>query len=160
MGHPGDSTHDHHRSIWFAHHDVMGLSFWQNSPTRIRQTRWLALEDRDDACGMAVALGWFDAHDAELIEQEVIAWVRPGGAGRIGDETLLEIQTTLRPTGAELTLGKTNFGLLAVRVAKTISAHFGGGLLTNSDGATGEPAIFGQRARWVDYSGPGDRRRH
>ncbi|HEY1065136.1 MAG TPA: PmoA family protein [Pirellulales bacterium] len=155
MGHPGDWSHDHHRSVWFAHQDVLGLSFWQNTPTRIRQKRWLALEDRDDACGMAVSLGWFDGHEAELIEQEVIAWVRPGdGPSRIGDETLLEIQTTLRPTGPELTLGKTNFGLLAVRVAKTISAHFGGGLLTNSLGASGEAAVFGQKAAWVDYSGP------
>src|SRR5205085_2583972 len=24
----------------------------------------------------------------------------------------------------------------------------------NSDGAAGEPAVFGKRAKWVDYSGP------
>src|SRR5439155_24489612 len=47
----------------------------------------------------------------------------------------------------------TNFGFLAVRVAKAISAFFGGGILTNSGGAVGEPAIFGKPAAWVDYSG-------
>jgi hypothetical protein len=40
-----------------------------------------------------------------------------------------------------------------VRVAKTISAQFGGGRLLNADGAEGEAAIFGKTSRWVDYSG-------
>jgi hypothetical protein len=51
-------------------------------------------------------------------------------------------------------LGKTNFGFLAVRVAKSLSVFFGGGQLTDSEGRDGEPAIFGQRAQWMDYSGP------
>jgi hypothetical protein len=34
-----------------------------------------------------------------------------------------------------------------------MSERFGGGRLTNSEGAAGEPAIFGKPARWVDYSG-------
>src|SRR5438874_232420 len=50
--------------------------------------------------------------------------------------------------------GKTNFGFLAVRVAKNLSEHFGGGVLTNSEGAKSEPAIFGKQAKWMDYSGP------
>jgi hypothetical protein len=53
-----------------------------------------------------------------------------------------------------LEFGKTNFGFLAVRVAKSISEYFGGGKLTNSEGATGEPALFGKAAKWMDYSGP------
>ena len=53
-----------------------------------------------------------------------------------------------------LEFGKTNFGFLAVRVAKSLSAHFGGGQLSDSEGRVGEPAIFGNRARWMDYSGP------
>jgi hypothetical protein len=49
---------------------------------------------------------------------------------------------------------KTNFGFLAVRVAKNISKIFGGGELTNSEGARGEENIFAKSARWMDYSGP------
>src|SRR5205823_1710087 len=59
-----------------------------------------------------------------------------------------------RPTAEALEFGKTNFGFLAVRVAKNLSAHFGGGTITGSAGDRGEPAIFGKRARWVDYGGP------
>ena len=43
MGHPGAPDHDHHQSIWFAHHKVMGIDFWGNaSGAVIRQLQWLA----------------------------------------------------------------------------------------------------------------------
>lgn len=151
MGHPGAPNHDHHRGVWFAHHDVNGHSFWSDSAgTRIRQKQWLAYQAEGDAALIAVRLGWFDPEGTELIEQDVIAQWQAGTAGN----RTLEIQTTLRPAGEEsVTLGKTNFGLLAVRVSADISEHFGGGRLTNSRGAEGEPAIFGKPAEWVDYSG-------
>jgi methane monooxygenase PmoA-like len=151
MGHPGAPDHDHHRSIWFAHEKVLGINFWgDQTPARVRQLMWLAYEDDDAECRMAVRLGWFDGHDPrELLEQELVAAVRPGP----NDETLLELQSTFRPVAESLELGKTNFGFLAVRVAKSISEHFGRGRLTNSEAAAGEPAIFGQPARWMDYSG-------
>ena len=99
---------------------------------------------------MAVRLGWYDGHDPkELLEQDLFAALLP----EEGRETLVEIQTTFRPTAAQLEFGKSNFGFLAVRVAKAISEFFGGGTLTNSGGATGEPEIFGKPAAWMDYSG-------
>jgi hypothetical protein len=152
MGHPGAPDHDHHRSIWFAHHKVLGIDFWgDRGPARIRQKSWLQYQDSDQEAAMAVLLGWYDGHDPkELLEQEVVAAVRPGPDG----ETFVELQTTLRPLAESLEFGKTNFGFLAVRVAKNLSAHFGDGLITNSEGATGEPALFGKPARWMDYSGP------
>lgn len=152
MGHPGAPNHDHHRSIWFAHEKVLGINFWNDQTTaRIRQQTWLAYEDADDECRMAVQLGWYDGHDpTPLIEQTLIAAVRPGP----DRETFLEIQSTFSPIAESLEFGKTNFGFLAVRVAKSISEHFGGGTLTNSEGNTGEAVIFGQPARWMDYSGP------
>jgi hypothetical protein len=152
MGHPGAPDHDHHRSIWFAHARVLGIDFWSDrTAARVRQKQWLAYQDGDDEAILAVLLGWYDGHDPkELLEQELVAGVRPGPDG----ETLLELQATFRPSAEALEFGKTNFGFLAVRVAKNLSAHFGGGVITNSEGATGEPAVFGKRARWVDYAGP------
>lgn len=158
MGHPGAPNHDHHRSVWFAHEKVAGVNFWGDTGTaRVRQKEWLAYEDGDAEAVMAVRLGWFDGHDPrELLTQDLFAAVIPGP----GRETFVELQTTFRPTANQLEFAKTNFGFLAVRVAKAISAHFGGGTLTNSDAAAGEPAIFGKPARWVDYSGeqPGGHR--
>lgn len=152
MGHPGAPDHDHHQSIWFAHNKVLGIDFWGNrGAPRIRQQQWMAYQDGEEKAIFAAQLGWYDGHEPkELLVQELIAIVRPADES----ETLLEIQATFRPTSATLEFGQTNFGFFAVRVAKSISAHFGGGQLTNSEGATGEPAIFGRPARWMDYSGP------
>lgn len=151
MGHPGAPDHDHHRSVWFAHHKVLGIDFWgDRTPARIRQKGWLCYKDGDEAL-MAVTLGWYDGHDPkELLEQELIVAVRPGPER----ETFVELQATFRPIADMLEFGQTNFGFLAVRMAKHLSAFFGGGVLTNSEGAVGEPAIFGKPATWVDYSGP------
>lgn len=153
MGHPGDTNHDHHRSIWFAHNDVEGLTFWADGKsTEIRQKGWLCYQDGNEESAMAVKLGWFSPDGKELLDQELICAIRPLQNG----EFTLELQSLFLPgAGREETkLGKTNFGFLAVRVAKSISEHFGGGTLTNSAGQVHEPAIFGQPAQWMDYSGP------
>ncbi len=157
MGHPGAQNHDHHRSVWFAHNKVNGVDFWADPRPngkfgRIRQKLWLAYADGDKEAIMATLAGWFDPDGVEIMEQETVAALIP----LPNNERLLELQLTFRPRNkVESTqLEKTQFGVLAVRVAKSISAHFGGGRLLNSEGQTGEPEIFGKPARWMDYSGP------
>ena len=152
MGHPGAPNHDHHRSVWFAHHKVLGINFWgDNTDAVIRQKEWIAYRDGDEEAVMASLIHWLDGHNPqELLQQELVAAVRRRDNG----EWELEIQTTFRPRAESLEFGKTNFGFFAVRVAKNISEHFGGGKLTNSDGKTGERAIFGKPSQWIDYSGP------
>ena len=152
MGHPGAPNHDHHRSIWFAHHDVEGISFWEeNGKGQIRQKQWLCYDDGPTQCAMAVRLGWFATNPArEIMEQTLVAIARPGQTG----EHTLELQNTFRAIDDSVKLGKTNFGFLAVRVAKSISEFFGGGTLTDSEGRTTEAGIFGKQAQWVDYTGP------
>ena len=152
MGHPGAQNHDHHRSVWFAHHDVNGLTFWSDqTKTQVRQKYWYRYRDGDEEVIMASVTGWYDENEVELMEQDIVAAILPGEFG----EYLLEIQITMRPGANQekVELGKTNFGFLAVRVAKSLSAYFGDGVLTNSEGKVGEPDIFGNTARWMDYSG-------
>lgn len=152
MGHPGAENHDHHRSVWFAHHSVMGIDFWSmGKPSSIRQRRWYEYRDDETECGMAVELEWFDGHDpAPLMRQNLIVFLRPLADG----EYTLDLHSTLIPTAAELELQQSNFGLLAIRVAKSLSAHFGGGVLTGASGGLGEPALHGEPNVWMDYSGP------
>lgn len=152
MGHPGAPNHDHHRSVWFAHHKVLGIDFWSdNTAARIRQQQWLAYEDGPREAVMAVRLGWYDGHNPrELMQQELTAAVRPLADG----EWELEVQARFTPAAESLEIGQSNFGFFAIRVAKNLSEYFGGGTLTGSSGATGEPANFGKPAKWMDYSGP------
>lgn len=152
MGHPGAENHDHHRSIWFAHHDVNGESYWtESSQTRIRQKFWYTMQDGPEEAVLAVALDWIDSQQVVVLNQDLVLAIRPLPNG----EHALEIDSTFRtPAAQAVRFGKTNFGFLAVRVAKTISEHFGGGKLTNSHLAVGENDIFAKRSQWVDYSGP------
>ena len=155
MGHPIDPTHEHHRSLWWGHHEVAGVNFWEERPDRpggpqVRQDAWVHYQDGSDEAGLAVHIGWYDAHKVRLLQQEMIAVYRPLDH----DEGWLELQTTFTPALDQLTLGKTNFGFLGLRVAESMSAHYGGGHLTNSEGGRGEKELFAKPARWVDYSGP------
>jgi hypothetical protein len=152
MGHPGAPNHDHHQSVWFAHADIDGTDFWSNQqPGRIEQTAWQCYEDGDSLAAMAVQLAWKRPGGAPLLNHALVALLRPLPA----KEYLLELQSTLTPAGdAPLTIRRSNFGMLAVRVAKSLSVHFGGGKLTSSEGAATEEEGFGQFARWWDYSGP------
>lgn len=65
----------------------------------------------------------------------------------------LQFETPPKST-APVTFGKTPFGPIGVRMAKTIGTHDGGGVIRNSEGAVGEKEIFWKSAKWVDYSGP------
>jgi hypothetical protein len=152
MGHPAAPDHNHHRSLWWAHQFIGGVNFWEErgGTQQIRQDAWVHYQDSQDEAGMVVRLGWYDAHNVRLMQQELIAVLRP----LPGDETWLELQTAFTPILDELPLAKTNFGFIGLRVAASLSAQYGGGKLTNSEGATGEKDIFARPARWMDYSGP------
>ena len=148
MGHPGAPDHDHHRSIWFAHRDVAGADFWSdNTENRIRQKQWLCYEEGDDQATMALRLGWYAGTPArEVMEQTLVAILRPLAHG----EQTLELQSTFVPTNDAVRLGQTNFGFLAVRVARSISEHFGGGRLSDSQGRESErQSLASARAGWT-----------
>ena len=133
MGHPGAPNHDHHRSVWFAHAKVLGINFWgDTTEARIRQHRWLVYQDGEQEAVMASEIGWYDGHQPEpLLKQVLVATLQPDKNPDKKGQYQLELQSTLTPTAETLELQQTNFGLLAVRVAKNLSAYFGGGTLTN-----------------------------
>ncbi|MBI1322464.1 hypothetical protein GC170_04665 [bacterium] len=168
-GHPNpQSNHDHHRSIWFGHQFVRQATktpagqpaqppkewnFWEepgpNTDVHIRHTRTLALQDGSDFAAAVVEAAWWAGGQALLKQTTTYALVPIDGTRHAFD-----VQFELASVGGQVVeLGKSNFGLLGVRVAKSISEQFGGGRLLNSEGSIGEPAIFGKPARWVDYSG-------
>ena len=151
MGHPGAPNHDHHRSLWFAHSDLLGIDFWSEATaSRIRQSQWYAIEDGPDSARIAFELLWTDGHDPQpLIQQDVFATLRSVPPG-----WTLELQSDFRSAADGVEFRQSNFGILGLRVAKSLSVVFGGGKITGSDGAQGERELFGKPSRWIDYSGP------
>ena len=150
MGHPRDANgHSHHNSVWVAHNDVDGISFWGDAGKgRIIQKK-IRYEDTDAEALIEAENAWNDDAGKTLLKEIRTLRFRPQADG----QWLLVIDlafTADRP----VTLGKTSFGPVAVRMAKTIGVHDGGGTLRNSAGGVNEKEIFWKPAKWVDYSGP------
>ncbi len=157
MGHPGAQNHDHHRSVWFAHHKVDGINFWADGTgSKIRQTHWYRYRDGDEEAVMATHLVWIDGEGIERMQQDVVVALMGIDNDAESAEHAVEFQLAFRPGEGrdKVTLEQTNFGFLAVRVAASLSAYFGAGRLTNDAGVQGEPSLHEKQSRWMDYSGP------
>ena len=156
MGHPRDpNTHSHHNSVWISHHDVGGVGFWndaKSSEGRIVHQKVLRYEDSDDEALIEVQNAWVDGagRGKVLLEEQRAMRFQPQPHG----QWLLVLDIVLSAPKQPVTLGKTNFGFVGVRMAKTIGVHDGGGMIRNSEGAINERHVHERPARWADYSGP------
>lgn len=154
MGHPHDPfSHSHHNSVWISHANVSGVSFWEDRGRgRIVQQRVLSLDDGPSSAAMLTLNAWIRTGDgATLLVDRRRVEVEPLG----DDDWRMVIDLQLEAPGPEpVVLGATPFGMIGVRMAKTIGVQDGGGRILNSAGGRNEPAVFRQPARWVDYSGP------
>lgn len=155
MGHPhAPVSHSHHNSVWTAHNSVNGDDFWADTgPGRIVPDHIVEYTDGDAAASITAVNRWVGKADrVHLIERRRMQAVDlPHG------EWLLVMDLQLEANKEPATLGKTPFGLFAVRMAKTIGVADGGGTIRNSEGnmdEQGPNGVFWKRARWVDYSGP------
>lgn len=151
LTHPHDPVgHGHHLSVWVGHQDVNGTNFWEWNPdVRIVHQRIEEYTDGPTRASVIASNVWRDAEGkAVLNERRTTALVALENNERYLDTTL-----EITPASEEVVFGKSPFGLFAVRVAKTMSVHDGGGTLRNADGAVGEKDMFWKHARWIDYTG-------
>jgi hypothetical protein len=151
MGHPHDpETHSHHNSVWISHNDVDGISFWSdNGKGKIRHKRIIKFEDSDEQASMVVENEWVNNDGKVLLLETRRITVLP----LANAEWLLTIDMEFKAANGTVTLGKTPFGMIGVRMAKTIGVNDGGGEIRNSAGAVNEKEVLWKKARWIDYSG-------
>lgn len=175
MGHPHDPvSHSHHNSVWISHVDVNQVDFWSDKPgPQIICRRVVEYGERPttaaDGQGFAQAwlvaeIDWLSATGTILLREErrlsVIVLASAEEAWRAPDQVLargylIVFDLSFRPGGKEpVVFGETPFGLIGVRMTKTIGVRDGGGRILNSEGDVNEKAAFRKPARWVDYSGP------
>ncbi|MCX5646131.1 MAG: PmoA family protein, partial [Phycisphaerae bacterium] len=152
MGHPHDpESHSHHNSVWMSHVDVGGVDFWSDrGGGTVRHKRIVKYEDQGEKSYLIAENEWVDK-DAKVLlnETRTVSVVLLDGK-----EWLLVIDSTFTAKDKPVTLGKTPFGFLSVRMAKTIGVNDGGGRIRNSEGGVNEKEVLWKQARWVDYSGP------
>jgi len=152
MGHPHDPvTHSHHNSFWLSHNDVNGVSFWDDRGNgRIVHQRIEEFVDDATNAALQTASAWVTKEGKALLNERRRITVQ-----ELPDhEWLLILDVQLAAASNAVTLGQTPFGLVGVRMAKTIGVKDGGGTIRNSEGGVNEAGVFRKPARWVDYSGP------
>lgn len=151
MGHPHDPMgHSHHNSVWISHTSVNGVSFWDDkSKARILHQRIDEFEDTDPSAGVFTLNHWIDQAGKVLLAERRATRIQPLQNGEFF--LLIDLELVGQE---EVTFGKTPFGLVGVRMAKTIGTHDGGGIIRNSAGGINEKEILWKQAKWVDYSGP------
>lgn len=151
IGHPHDPvSHSHHNSVWVSHFSIDGVDFWgDRGKGRIVHQRIERYEDSDSAASLVAVNHWLNDKLEILIEERRRIEITPLPQG----EWLATIDLELSAPRRAITFGKTPFGLLGVRMAKTIGVHDGGGRIRNSEGGVNEAGVFWKPARWCDYSG-------
>lgn len=151
LGHPHDPvSHSHHDSVWLSHAAVNGISFWDDRGGRITDAVVTRLEDGDESAAVDLRAVWRAGDNAEVCRERRRITVIP----LAGKEWMMIIDASLEATSGALTFGDTPFGLIGIRMRKSIGVHDGGGTIRNSAGGIDEAACFRKPARWVDYSGP------
>ena len=151
LGHPHDPQgHKHHNSVWISHQSVNGVNFWEDDRAgRIVHQRIEKLEDGQDEAFAVVYNAWRTTNQILLYERRQIT-VRTLPR----EEWALILDVNLEAPGSEpVILGETAFGIIGVRMARSIGVADGGGQIRNSEGHINEAAAFRKPAKWVDYSG-------
>lgn len=144
--------HIHHRSFWFDHGDVNGVSFWH--------------EDEKGAHGTIEHLEYMKVEDGkQAVIQTRNDWKTPAGEvvcqdvrtmifGADQDVRWIDFQVKVTATNGKAVFGDTKEGSFGVRVAGSMrEERKTGGKIVNSEGLTDADA-WGKPAAWVDYSGP------
>ena len=148
--------HSHQTSVWITHKNVGGIDFWRDSgPIAgqiVHQTcrEGLEYQDGSPAASLLTLNHWNDPQGKTLMidRRRVTVASDENGAWWM----FIDLQFEAPPEG-QVVLGKTAFGPIGVRMAKSMSVTDGGGRILNSEGQRNEAEAFRKPARWVDYSG-------
>jgi hypothetical protein len=151
MGHPHDpESHSHHNSVWISHNDVNETSFWNDrGGGKIRHKRIIKIKDTGECSSIITENEWVTNENKILLletRKTTVLLLK-------NSEWLLIIDMQFRTKDSAVSIGKTPFGMIGVRMAKTIGVNDGGGRIRNSNGAVNEKEVFWKQAKWVDYSG-------
>jgi hypothetical protein len=154
-GEPED--HPHHRSLWFNHGIVNGLDFWMEPGERdpdnqIVHREFAELESNEGVAKIVTRNDWTSN------EQKVCEDLRTVTFGADANGRWIDFLVEVTATEGDVAFGDTKEGAFGLRVPGTMAVDAGkGGRIRNSRGQE-DAVAWGQKAEWVDYSGPVDGR--
>jgi hypothetical protein len=144
--------HIHHRSLWFTHGDVNGTSFWHESAPHgtIVHRKFLKLSGGEQAV-ICSSNDWLDPQGKRVCED-----IRTFTFHTDGPMRFIDVDIQVKAGDVQVVFGDTKEGSFGMRVAGSMRVELKeGGKILNSEGQQDGDA-WGQRAAWVDYSGPVD----
>jgi hypothetical protein len=144
------ADHPHHRSFWFTHGDVNGISFWHegNNTGEIVHKEFLDVSDGEQAV-IVTRNEWRHPDGTKLCDD-----VRTTTFGSDGDNVWIDFDVTVTAADLTVTFGDTKEGCFGVRTAGSVKVDAKqGGKIVNSEGHTDRNA-WGKQAAWCDYHGP------
>jgi hypothetical protein len=152
FGKPHDPTgsHAHHYSLWIAHNDVDGASFWSERGGIIAHESLDLMDDGPIFSRVVQKARWQNQNRDVLRETRTITAYKAARNFRCVD-----IEIALTPASSNsVTFGKTSFGFLAARVAQSMTVFDGAGEIRTSEGKLNESGAHLTHAKWLDQSGP------
>lgn len=156
---PGGSTdHPHHRSIFFGHQSVDGVDFWlekqtggkHGPPGHATTTEVVAAESGPDQAVLHTRTDYC-APDGRVVLKDERRFVFREDPER--NARIIDVEITFIGCTPSVTLGDAKDAGLSIRVADTMAAKNGGGIV-DARGAVGEAAAYGKKAPWCDFHGP------
>ena len=147
--------HPHHQSLWFTHGEVNGVSFWHlgKDAGRIVCTKAQVNNSRSHSTndgtshfvGVALQNEWRKA-DGTIVctdEQQIDFVLLPGG------DRAIDYAVTIKATHGDVTFGDTKEGTAGIRTHPGL--RIDKGAKARNNGGVEGGAIWGKRAKWVDY---------
>jgi hypothetical protein len=149
LGVSGEATdHPHQKSMWLAHGDINGVSFWDEKGKIITER---VLEVDENPARPSVTLrNKLVAPDGATVAHETVSLAFSAAP----DARIIDWDAKYHADDADLKFGDTKEGMMAIRTHPNLQLEgpTANGTATNSNGVTG-PSIWGKAAKWVDYSG-------
>lgn len=158
---PGEANdHPHHESLWFSHGTVNGVNFWnahKKAFPRIEQVELLTAESGSHGT-LKTRNHWRAAADKTLLTDTRTLHFLP-----LGNDRAIDFEITLQATDGDVVFGDDKEGTMAIRTHPNLrlkndprrGVTTAGGHALNSEGLS-DAAIWGKRAKWVDYWGTVD----
>lgn len=142
--------HIHHRSLWFTHGSVGGVSFWEEAPKAGSTVHKRFTKVQSGPQAVIVSENDWVTPDGKKVCEDV----RTLTFGANSDTRWIDFDITIKASEGPLEFGDTKEGMFGVRVAETMKVDAKqGGKIVNSEGQT-DQATWGKPAAWVDYYGP------
>ncbi len=148
--------HPHHRSLWFTHGDVNGISFWHENEGSGETVHDTFLEIRSGDQGVLKTFNKWVGPDGKVVCTDVrrLTFL----ALPVGRAVRYEV--TLYASEGDVTLGDTKEGTMGIRTHPNLrltndekrGVTSANGHALNSSGER-DGALWGKRAKWVDYWG-------